>query len=242
MAIAVPALAQSPDAGPAIAATVCAACHGANGVSVADTIPNLAGQRAKYLEAQLRFFKDGTRKEPGGIARAAIMNAVAAQLGTQEIAELAAYFSAQPPAAGKSPFLPNLAETRMPFPEAYRSRFTRYAQIDFPERKQRRVYYANSIALSAARAGEPLPDGSILLVEVFSGEKLSAYTAMARGPGWGERFPQMLRNEDWNYAIFGPDRRLRDDVNQAECLACHKPRAPQSYTFTLRQLTETARR
>ena len=41
------------EAGRARAATVCAACHGANGVSVSDAIPNLAAQRTGYLEAQL---------------------------------------------------------------------------------------------------------------------------------------------------------------------------------------------
>jgi cytochrome c553 len=42
-----------------LASTVCAACHGPTGVSVSDTVPNLAGQRARYVEAQLKFFKDG---------------------------------------------------------------------------------------------------------------------------------------------------------------------------------------
>jgi len=42
------------EAGKARAASVCAACHGANGQSVSDTIPNLAAQRAGYLEAQLK--------------------------------------------------------------------------------------------------------------------------------------------------------------------------------------------
>ena len=50
------------EAGKHMAAAVCAACHGANGVSVSDTIPNLAAQRLGYLEAQLKAFKDGTRK------------------------------------------------------------------------------------------------------------------------------------------------------------------------------------
>ncbi|MGA7519082.1 MAG: c-type cytochrome, partial [Pseudolabrys sp.] len=49
------------EAGKEMAATVCAACHGANGVSVSEHIPNLAGQRTGYLEAQLKAFKDGTR-------------------------------------------------------------------------------------------------------------------------------------------------------------------------------------
>jgi len=37
------------EAGKTRATTVCAACHGATGVSVGDPIPNLAGQRASYL-------------------------------------------------------------------------------------------------------------------------------------------------------------------------------------------------
>src|SRR5213594_4936807 len=63
------------------ATTVCAACHGANGQSVSDTIPNLAAQRAGYIEAQLKAFKEGTRKNP-------IMNAIAAQLSAEDIANV----------------------------------------------------------------------------------------------------------------------------------------------------------
>ncbi len=57
------------EAGKRLASTVCAACHGPSGVSVSDTVPNLAGQRARYIEAQLKFFKDGTRKEPGAVSQ-----------------------------------------------------------------------------------------------------------------------------------------------------------------------------
>lgn len=229
---------------PELATRVCAACHGSRGVSVGDTVPNLAGQRAKYLQAQLEFFKSGIRKEPGGIARANIMNAIAAQLTDADIRALAAYFSAQPAGGGNatSPFMPNIEQTRVGFPDAYKTSFTKYATIDFPERKQVRTYYANPVALQAARDGRPLPDGSILFVEVFSGGKIVAYTAMAREGGWGDAFPSMLRNENWNYALFGPDKTLRAGANQAECLACHKPRENESYIFTLKQLTEAARR
>src|SRR5229473_1782479 len=96
------------EAGKAKVATVCAACHGAGGVSVSETIPNLAGQRAGYLEAQLKALKEGTRKNP-------IMNAVAAQLSPDEMANVAAYFSSlQGAAAGtKSEFLPHVAKTRV---------------------------------------------------------------------------------------------------------------------------------
>jgi cytochrome c553 len=58
------------EAGKRLATTVCAACHGATEIGVSDTVPNLAVQRARHLEAQLKFFKDGIGKEPGAVSRA----------------------------------------------------------------------------------------------------------------------------------------------------------------------------
>jgi cytochrome c553 len=45
-----------------IAASVCAACHGEDGNSVAPTFPKLAGQNAVYLQKQLKDFLSGKRK------------------------------------------------------------------------------------------------------------------------------------------------------------------------------------
>lgn len=239
------------EAGKAKAATVCAACHGATGVSVSDTIPNLAAQRAGYLEAQLKVLKDGTRKNP-------VMNAIAAQLSPDDIANVAAYFAAQPGAASsaKSNFLPSLATSRVTFPEGYKDTFVKYHTINFPATGQVRYYFANKTAVQAAKEGKALPDGSVLFAEVhaarrdadkkpvmgndgfFVAEKLLFYTAMARGAGWGADIPEMLRNENWNYAVFTLDKQQRPGVNQAECLACHKPLDKVSYTFTLKQIAE----
>ena len=105
------------EAGKAKVQAVCAACHGANGVSVADAIPNLAGQRVAYLEAQLKALKDGSRKNP-------IMNAMAAQLGNEDIANVAAFFGSLPAGSGKSDFLAAVNKTRMVFPDGYRSSCT----------------------------------------------------------------------------------------------------------------------
>jgi cytochrome c553 len=244
-------IAQAADieAGKAKVAAVCAACHGANGVSVSDTIPNLAAQRAGYLETQLKALKDGTRKNP-------IMNAIAAQLSPADMANVAAYFAAQPgPAMGaKSSLLPNVAKSSVTFPEGYKGTFTKYHTINFPATRQVRYYYANKAAVQAAKEGKSLPDGSVLFAEVYAAkldadqkpvagadgfyvaDKLLFYTAMARGAGWGKDIPDMLRNEDWNYAVFTLDKQHRPGVNQAECLACHKPLDKVSYTFTLKEL------
>jgi cytochrome c553 len=254
-ALATPAHAADIEAGKAKAQTVCAACHGANGISVSDAIPNLAGQRAAYLESQLRALKDGTRKNP-------VMNAIASQLAPNEIPNVAAFFAAQPGASGgdKSALLPSLTKTGVTFPDTYKSTFTKYHTINFPDTRQVRHYYANPTALKAARSGEPLPDGSVLFAEVhsakldadkrpitgsdgfFVADELLFYTAMARDSGWGKDIPDMLRNEDWNYAVFTKARELRPGVNQAECLACHKPLDKVSYTFTLEQLTAAAKK
>ena len=245
------ALAQGPnaEAGRAKASTLCAACHGANGVSVSDTIPNLAGQRAVYLESQLKALKDGTRKNP-------IMNAIAAQLRPADITNIAAYYGSLAGAASgaRSDMLPNVARTHVSFPEGYKDSFRKYHAINFPVTKQVRYYFANKPALEAARAGKPLPDGSMLLAEVHSAkldadknpimgadgfyepDKLLFYTAMQRDAGWGRDIPEELRNEEWNYAIFTTARQHRGNVNQAECLACHKPLDNVSYTFTLKEL------
>jgi cytochrome c553 len=237
------------EAGRAKVAVVCAACHGAAGVSVSEAIPNLAAQRAGYIEAQLKALKDGSRKN-------AIMNAMAAQLTPDEIANVAAYFASLPGAgaAAKSEFMPNLAKTSVSFPEGYRGTFTKYHTINFPATKQVRYYYANKAALQAAQEGKTLPNGSVLFTEVYSAkldadkkpamgadgyfeaDKLLFYTAMERDAGWGRDIPEMLRNEDWNYAIFTLDKQYRPGVNQAECLACHKPLDKVSYLFTLKEL------
>jgi cytochrome c553 len=237
------------EAGRAKVAVVCAACHGATGVSVSESIPNLAAQRAGYIEAQLKALKDGSRKAP-------LMNPIAAQLSPDEMSNVAAYFASLPGAgaAAKSDFLPNIAKSGVAFPEGYKEKFTKYHTINFPATKQVRYFYANDVAARAAREGKALPDGSVLFAEVYSAkldgsqspmadengffvpDKLVAYAAMEREAGWGQDFPDMLRNENWNYAVFTPAKQPRPGVNQAECLACHKPLDKASYTFTLKEL------
>ena len=264
VALAAPLVHAQPnvEAGKAKVASVCAACHGLNGVSVSDTIPNLAAQRPAYLEAQLKAFKDGLRKPAGPVSPTATMAAIAAQLSAEDIVNVAAYFAAQPGAsqvAQKSAFLPNVARTHVAFPDDYKTSFVKYHTINFPATRQVRYYYANKAAVDAARANKPLPVGSYIFAEVYAArldankqpvigkdgffepEKLLLFTAMQSGPGWGKDIPDMLRNGDWNYAIFTLEKQHRPGVNQAECFACHKPLDNVSYVFTLKQLGAAGR-
>jgi cytochrome c553 len=71
-------------------ATVCSACHGPNGNSVAPDWPRLAGQSAVYIAEQLRLFRSGARNNP-------VMMPLASSLSDQDIDDLAVYYEAQTP-------------------------------------------------------------------------------------------------------------------------------------------------
>ena len=80
---------------PARVADSCAACHGGADTAADPQYPDLSGQPAAYLRAQLRAFRDGRRPSE-------VMAGFAAPLNDAEIAGLAAYFAARragPPAA-----------------------------------------------------------------------------------------------------------------------------------------------
>ena len=76
-------------------AQACAVCHGPLGLSVTPDAPNLAGQPALYVAAQLRAYRSGARKHE-------VMVFMAKPLSDDDISNLAAWFSsirveAQPP-------------------------------------------------------------------------------------------------------------------------------------------------
>lgn len=232
------------------AAAACAACHGINGVSIAATIPNLAAQKPKYIEGQLKAFKSERRKHP-------IMGPIAKQLSFDAMANLAAYFSGLPgPAPGGSSLAnAKINQTRVSFPVNYKTSFTPYYVANNERRKQVRVYFANKIAVDAARAGEKMPNGAVFFTEVYKAAKgpdgklikgdgglyekgpLILHTAMAKGAGWGDDIPELFRNDGWNYALFSTKGELRTKgFNHAACLGCHLPLKSKSYVFTLDKL------
>lgn len=86
------AFAADIEAGKAKAVT-CAACHGANGISMIPMYPNLAGQKEQYLVLAMKAYKTQDRK--GG--NAPIMWGLMAPLSDEDIANLAAYYASLDP-------------------------------------------------------------------------------------------------------------------------------------------------
>ena len=65
---------------------MCAACHGAAGISAVPMYPNLAGQKEAYLVKQLKDFKSGARKDP-------VMAPMAMGLSDADVANISAYYA-----------------------------------------------------------------------------------------------------------------------------------------------------
>jgi cytochrome c553 len=79
--------------GQRIAGQVCAACHGADGNSVAPTNPKIAGQFAEYLHKQLADYKPQSNKKPA--RENPIMSPMVANLSEDDMKSLAVYYSGQ---------------------------------------------------------------------------------------------------------------------------------------------------
>ncbi|MGI9221832.1 MAG: c-type cytochrome [Woeseiaceae bacterium] len=75
----------------------CSACHGAEGNSSNPDWPNIAGQNAKYLVAQLKAFQPGENGEPA-LRSDPLMTSMAMPLSDQDIRDLAVYFEGLPTA------------------------------------------------------------------------------------------------------------------------------------------------
>src|ERR1700688_2593365 len=82
-----------------LAETACSYCHGASGHSISPTFPNLAGQTAPYLQAQLHAFRDQTRGDPDALT---YMWGMASQLSDATIEALSTYYAAQAPSRAKT--------------------------------------------------------------------------------------------------------------------------------------------
>lgn len=74
-------------------ASMCLACHGADGNSTNPAWPKLAGQGEAYLVKQLQDFKSGARKDP-------TMQGMVAALTPEDMANLAAFYAGQTSSKG----------------------------------------------------------------------------------------------------------------------------------------------
>ena len=66
---------------------LCSGCHGADGIAVAEGVPNLAGEANIYIETQLKAFRSGKRES-------AVMGPIAAELSDADMRAAADWYAA----------------------------------------------------------------------------------------------------------------------------------------------------
>jgi len=64
----------------------CIGCHGATGISVNPTIPNLAGKDIAYLSGKIQAYRDGSLVNP-------LMNSMVASLSDSDVDNLTSYYN-----------------------------------------------------------------------------------------------------------------------------------------------------
>lgn len=143
------------------------------------------------------------------------------------------------------------------FPSGYADAFSKYATVDKPHPERGpsiRDIYINPVGLAAAKAGTPLPSGTVIVMEVhrarqdaakqplpgaggrFEKDKLSALFIMEKRTGWGAGYPAAQRNGEWEYARFEPDGTRHKDPGMGACFVCHKARAATDFLFSVKEL------
>ncbi len=130
----------------------------------------------------------------------------------------------------------------------------KYATVDRLDTKQYREFYGSAEAVEAARAGRPIPDGTVLTLAAYAAkldaagvpvkdangrfvkDKLVAVNVMQKGAGWGADIPADIRNGDWIYQSFTPDGQVNAKANLGACYQCHLPFAKEDYLTNMAKL------
>jgi hypothetical protein len=147
------------------------------------------------------------------------------------------------------------ADEQISFPADYAQTFENYLSLDRTQDPDQVIrLFANATALEAAKAGQPLPEGSTIVAEVYKAkldkdgkvivsaldrrirDKLALIAVMQkRGEGFGKDLPAELQNNGWDFAAFKPDGTHADkDLNK--CRACHAPLKDTQHLFSIEHM------
>ena len=135
------------------------------------------------------------------------------------------------------------------FPTDYVKKFSLYETRNRANGQYAEIY-ANPIAIASAKSGT-LANGSVLVMELYKPKMDAADKPITGSDGkwvkdsmiarlvmeknnWGDKVPATERNENWAYAMYGPDGKAK--ANEAPCAGCHIPLKSTDYLNTLSNL------
>ena len=139
---------------------------------------------------------------------------------------------------------------KIAFPESW-AKGTMYSQVDRHDIKQYRELWASPGVVEAVRRGLPVPDRAVLTLAAYKAQTdaagnpvkgangrfvksdLVAINVMEKRKGWGTEYAQDIRNGEWEYQSFMPDKKVNEKANLRACFQCHKPHEKLDYVISL---------
>src|SRR5262249_16404986 len=134
-----------------------------------------------------------------------------------------------------------------------------FTTVDRADNKQFREFYVSAAALDAAKKGEPLPSGTVITMLQYAAKldaqgnpekdangrfikgNLIGYAVMEKRAGWGAEYPDNVRNGEWEYQAFKPDKSVNTGANLSACFNCHKPLDKQDYVYLYDKMKAAAK-
>ena len=143
---------------------------------------------------------------------------------------------------------------KVAFPENY-GKGVLYTTVDRADNKQYRELYATPEAIAAAKAGQPLPNGTVLTLvqhkakldadgnpekdangRFIKTDEIAGIAVMEKRAGWGTEYGDDIRNGEWEYQAFKADKTVNDKANLKSCFTCHKPLDKQDFVFSFEKM------
>lgn len=142
---------------------------------------------------------------------------------------------------------------KVAFPAGYGNHVL-YLTVDRPFNDTVRAMYAPREAAKAAKAGQPLPQGTVITMEVYKAKldaqgkplkkangrfvkgELVTIMVMEKRAGWGAEYDEDIRNGEWEYAQFMPEGTPQQPADTKVCFQCHRKMSRQDFVFSLPQL------
>jgi hypothetical protein len=147
---------------------------------------------------------------------------------------------------------------KVAFPANYQNG-VKWLVVDRADNKQVHDQFVTPAALEAARKDQPMPDGTVFTVVRYAAQldaqgnpvkgadgrfikgELLGFNVMEKHTGWGSEYPETLRNGEWEYRAFTPDKKPNETVKLTVCFECHKPQASRDFVQAYDKLKAAAR-
>jgi Cytochrome P460 len=131
-----------------------------------------------------------------------------------------------------------------------------YHTVDRADIKQYRELFITPFAADEAKAGRPLPSGTIITMVNYKAklgadgqpekdangrfiktDEVAGIVVMEKRMGWGVEYPPDMRNGEWEYRAFNADGSVNAKADLKPCFTCHLQKVPnQDFVFTLTQI------